>query len=118
MTVKQFFTNVQNYWGKYDPGKLAPVADYVRRKISEKYLDLFLGWLYMNVTTSYNNQPDIADLVKAKKELAGDIDRRRLKGMNPGNHKQIAQLDDKGREEIQMLLDKLNEKLRWRNADD
>ncbi len=115
MTYKQFFEEVKNYWGNYArPGTGVKTMEFVKRKISEAYLDLVLGRLMLNVSTQYNHVPDISDISKAKAELAKEGAFDYKKSQIEHNRLQIVQLDEKGKEEIEEKLDDLNKKFRWR----
>lgn len=116
MTYKQFFEEIKNYWGSYErAGTGMKTMEYVKKKISENYLDLVLGRLMLNVSTQYNHVPDIADIVKVKSELGKEGAFEYKRSQIEHNRKQIVQLDKAGEKEIESKLEELNKMLKWRD---
>lgn len=119
MTYKQFFEEIKNYWGDYaQTGTGVKTMEYVKNKkrgIAEQYLDLVLGRLMLTVSTQYNHVPDISDIYKAKAELAKEGAFENKKSQIEHKQKQIVQLDEEGKKEIEKMLHELNKKMGIKN---
>jgi hypothetical protein len=89
------------------PGQLALIAAWAQTIPDGRLGKLFTA-ITETITTEFNQVADIARVKKLYTELCGSM---QFAKYIPSNAKQIAQLDEAGKLEIEQILGKLNKKL-------
>lgn len=108
MTVKDFITGLGKCYdyGK-KPGQLSMIATWAQT-IPEQRLGKTFTVITETITTEFNQVADIARVKKIYTELCASMQFAKRK---PTDAKQIVQLDEEGKREIDKMLHDLNKKL-------
>ena len=102
MTVKEFMTRIESYYGEYGPGQRPIILAYLSRR-GDRYLDVLFPRVVEGFTSTYRTQPDVAIF----ENYRGDVTER-LRTLPPPDRTMIEdlsrELTDEEREEMKRLM--------------